>query len=680
MRLLNLLNHSLRVVYIASIFTGVALQAQSQFAVDSLKFHSIEVVTLSKSIHHNPKSRNLTPHDGDRLNHDAGQFLTQLSEINAVKKAGQYGMDPVLRGFKYEQLNVVIDGGLSAINACASRMDPPISQVNMNMIKEAQIYKGPYNFRFGPALGGSINFVTVEPAFLLTPTLSGQFSTGFESNGSVFKSEGSVALQSRKLVTNLFAGYQTADSYKDGNSVEVPSGFTRYNIGSKSSIRWNPHQQTTIQLTTNQARDVEFAALSMDLLYDKTWMTQLEHKSHFEKTLLRSLDFSGYASWVDHAMGTYDLSMISKVNSQTFGARGEALFQNASSKFFTGLDFKSQNAANSENAMPMSMSSHSMARDGTSWQDSSVEQIGWFNEFQTQWGHSKLSLSYRLDLDKGEAKELSELFKTLYNDGKSENINHSFSAGFTQIVSPKISLALWSGRAQRSPSISERYINRFPQGLDNYEMLGNPNLKPETNFQTDLIFSYQDKKLTFQATGFYAYLSDYISGKINPELPKSSMGSPGVRQYINLKQAFKAGFEFAGTYQISPHLHSTLGAAYTYAKDLKTKVPLPEIAPLELRTSLSAMLHPLELSAKLRFAASQNRIDPSFSELATPSFFLVDFDAKYHLFKSTVVFANVSNLFNQDYAEHLSRTLSSSTSQRLLSPGRNFGIGITKSF
>ena len=71
-------------------------------------------------------------------------------------------------------------------------------------------------------------------------------------------------------------------------------------------------------------------------------------------------------------------------------------------------------------------------RDGTSWQDSSIDQIGWFNEYQMNFKIQKLVASLRLDYNKGDAKALSNLFKTLYGDGKAENFNHSLSLGYNK--------------------------------------------------------------------------------------------------------------------------------------------------------------------------------------------------------------------------------------------------------
>jgi iron complex outermembrane receptor protein len=42
---------------------------------------------------------------------DAGQLLRSVPNVSGVKK-GVAGIDPVIRGFKYSQLNVMIDGAV----------------------------------------------------------------------------------------------------------------------------------------------------------------------------------------------------------------------------------------------------------------------------------------------------------------------------------------------------------------------------------------------------------------------------------------------------------------------------------------------------------------------------------------------------------------------------------------
>ena len=100
------------------------VQAQEQ---DSTKIQNIEMVKITKlNIQNHQNSKQIKVSSTQLLDHDAGNFLKNLPEISGIKKAGNFGTDPVLRGFKYEQLNIVTDGAVNAINACPSRMDPSI--------------------------------------------------------------------------------------------------------------------------------------------------------------------------------------------------------------------------------------------------------------------------------------------------------------------------------------------------------------------------------------------------------------------------------------------------------------------------------------------------------------------------------------------------------------------------
>ena len=87
-------------------------------------------------------------------------------------------------------------------------MDPPASQVNLNIVKEAEIYKGPYQFRFGNSFGGTINFVSIDPKFTEKPVFSGRLSTGYETNGYGTRNELITRLSTRKFNIDLFGSYQ----------------------------------------------------------------------------------------------------------------------------------------------------------------------------------------------------------------------------------------------------------------------------------------------------------------------------------------------------------------------------------------------------------------------------------------------------------------------------------------
>ncbi len=650
-------------------------QAQDQ---DSIKIQNIEVVKITKlNIQNHQNSKQIKVSSTQLLDHDAGNFLKTLPEISGIKKAGNFGTDPVLRGFKYEQLNIVTDGAVYAINACPSRMDPSISQINMNSVSEAQIYKGPYQFRFGSTLGGTINFVSEKPFFTDKTKLKNRFSSSYDSNGSIFRNELMSQLTSKKFNVDLFGSYNDGDRYKDGNGDEVRSAFKRYSIGSKIQYKWSDHEMTSLQVNTNQGRNVEFAALKMDLIYDKTWMAQLNHQSIYKNSLLKEMAYNAYFTQVHHSMGDPKRMMVSNVASKTYGGRIESKWGKNSWNLYSGFDFKHEQAENESMTMSSPMM---MPKDGSSWQDSHIDQVGWFNEFSKNFATSKLTASYRMDYNTANAGEMSKLFEQLYGGMKSEQLNHSFSLGYQQKFGKHSDLAIWLGRAQRSGSLTERFINRFPVGNDNYDVVGNPLIKPETNNQADLIYTFHTSNFHFQADVFYALMQNYIGGVLRSDLITGSMQSPGVRQIQNIKKAMKTGFESRAHWQFLPNYKTDLAVAYTYAEDLEKKTPLAEIAPINVKWNLEAQYSKLILGLNYRFSGKQNRINPEFGELKTKDFSVFDVYSNFKLNSNIQFQFEVSNLFNRAYAEHLSRTLSDNTQQRILERGRSFNLGVFLNF
>ncbi|NND06865.1 MAG: TonB-dependent receptor plug domain-containing protein [Saprospiraceae bacterium] len=137
----------------------------------------------------------------DRLSHDGGEILNQTPVINGIRKSGSYGYDPVMRGFKHDQINMVMDGLQSASAACPNRMDPPSSQMAPNMIKQIEIIKGPHALRYGNSVGGTINFIPTEHRYSTNGERYGRLASSFESNGHVFRNEGLLGFRERDMIS-----------------------------------------------------------------------------------------------------------------------------------------------------------------------------------------------------------------------------------------------------------------------------------------------------------------------------------------------------------------------------------------------------------------------------------------------------------------------------------------------
>ena len=217
----------------------------------------------------------------EHLAHDGASVLNQNPALNSIRKGGGYGFDPVFRGFKYDQLNIVLNGAQSATAACPNRMDPPTSQMAPNMLDRIEILKGPYALRYGTGFGATINFVPVKLRFTDESDVYGRVSSGYEGNGSIFRNEGQLGYSGKNHDVAFFASWSQGDDYTAGNGQTIQSDFNRGSFGTNLGFRLSEANQLRVSAIYNVARDADFAALPMDLRDDDTWMFNARHDISF---------------------------------------------------------------------------------------------------------------------------------------------------------------------------------------------------------------------------------------------------------------------------------------------------------------------------------------------------------------------------------------------------------------
>ncbi len=614
------------------------------------------------------------------LSHDAGQVLQNVSFIAGIRKSGSYGFDPVMRGFKYDQLNIVVDGALSATAACPNRMDPPSSQISPNMIQHIELLKGPYALRYGAGFGGTINFVGAEPAWFPDFKPIGRLSAGYENNGEVFNTEAVIGFVNSFMNFQLYGALAKGNHYKDGTGKHIPASFARNSFGTKTAVRLSDKQWLELSAARNYADDVDFPSLPMDLRSDETWMFQLRHHASFSHSRIKSWKTNVYGSWVDHFMDnrlkSLDPRMLNaetQANTKNYGGRTEVELQQGMQQLFAGADLRIEEAEGIRKRDFLMGPNAGKTFYDNAWQHGRISRGSLFAEYRYAFQDYLMVAAARLELNRAEVFDAAQEFISVYDEITQTQLNPSFSAGVTRYWGERVSASVWAGRAQRSGSLGERYMNYFPVGLDPYEMLGNPGLKAEVNNQADLHLNYQSRQSQLGFTVYIAYLQDYISSKVDTSLQVRLPASPGVRQYTNLDNAVLTGFEFSVSHTLPAKLKSELSMAYTYGQDMKARTPLPEIPPLELRFKLSGSYFADKLSPDLhiRHVLRQDRIAGEFAETATPAFTLVDVGLSYVFSKQIRLDAGVSNLFDEAYYEHLSRAFRTDPAKPLYARGRS---------
>lgn len=623
----------------------------------------------------------------DKLHHDAGALLNENPMISSIRKSGAFGFDPVMRGFKYDQINVVVDGLQAASAACPNRMDPPTSQIALSRMQKVELLKGPHALRYGIGLGGTLNFISETPEFVERPEAYGRFSSMWEQNGQVWRNEAKLGWRANKADMGLIGSWSRGSDYLDGDGNTVPASFMRGSVGFYGDFATAKGENLSVNLNRNFARNVDFPSLSMDLRKDDTWIGNARFKKSFQGRQLKAITQSVYLSLVDHLMdnGLREISprmMDAKTPAKTSNAGGrvEGEWQPGTGRLFAGLDFRNEKAAGVRERTFLMGPNEGKTLLDNAWQKAMIQKFGLFTAYSIPLKEGMLSISGRLDMNRAQALDPTVEFRQQFDEISSLQANPGISLGWQKDLNDAWQLGFWLARVSRSGSLTERYINYFPVGLDPYELLGNPQLKPETNNQLDISLQHQTEQFSISVSLFGAYLNDYITGvrtELAPRLPQS----PGVRKFVNLEEAIKTGMEWTIEHRIAPQWSQSLMAAYTYGQDLPHQEALPEIAPLDLRYSLQGKHLDGKLTSLLRWRAvsAQKRVSSRFGEPTSPGFHLLDLEAAYRLWPALTVRASVHNLLDQTYYEHLNRPIRTQGAP-LYAPGRNVRLMLSVDF
>ena len=625
----------------------------------------------------------------EKMAHDAGEILSQKPVLSGIRKSGSYGTDPVMRGFKYDQLNIVMNGVQSATAACPNRMDPPTSQMAPNMIQRVEILKGPYALRFGGGLGGTINFITEPAHYTSGSSLSGRWSGRYEENGGSYRSEGMLRWSGQHHNIAVLGSLATGNDYTDGNGEKIQGDYTRNSVGTNMAYQIGKNQSVRISAFHNWAKDVDFPSLMMDLRKDQTTMVNATHEATFLNRKLESWKTTAFVSAVDHRMDNFlkplDPRMMdagTDAKTDNIGGRSEGTWQFDNHRLYAGFDIKRERAKGVRTReVLMGPMAGRVFRDNA-WQQGQIVRAGTFAEYHIREGGWNIVGSFRLELNQSDLLDADQSFSDQYGDVSSTQVLPSVSVGTIRNLGQNLALGFWTARAMRGAGLTERYINRFPVGVDPYELIGNPNLKPEVNHQMDVTLEWKNTKASINLDFFGVYLEDYITSLIVDDIQPLMPNRPGVRRFTNIDQAFKTGFEVDVDFNMNHWFAYTLDIAYTYGQDLDNHEPLPEIAPLDLRYGISMQDKSGRFTGRgvVRHVTPQNRVSTEFGESSSPGFTTLNVEGSYRLASNWKLQAGVHNLTNVSYAEHLSRSTLGTQAGLLNARGRNLYISTSIQF
>lgn len=650
---------------------------------------------------------------------DIGDFMREIPNVSAVRKGGA-NLDPVIRGFKFDQLNVIADNGLMVEGGCPNRMDPTTSHIDADEIEAIEVVKGPYALRFGPNMGGMVNLLTINPRPFDKFQLHVKGSTGYESNWNGQRQHITVLGGGKHVFFTLSGSNSMYGNYEDGDGNLVRTQFSK--MGFNGKLGFSPAKNHVFYFTYTDffAKNVSFPSLMMDEREDKTNFYSFDYNAKNISEIIASINVKAYKSTVDHTMDNAERSIsdtafaISQVLAERIGARAEAGLNVLKGHLFVGADFYKINKDGDRVKTMLGQNPTTMnmipVKVENLWNSAFIQNFGIFGEYKKSFGSWEVVGALRFDMNSAYSDSISLMTAAtptvpsydllgINADSTSSNYsNISFNLGATKALNENMSLGLSFGRGVRSPNMIERFIILLPVGFDNYEYLGNPYLKPEVNNEVDLVFKYKHGKIgNFEVTGFYSRINDYIGGTyVPPTVQKPfTVTVLGVKKFDNLGSASVYGFEFGYSSLESKKLVVKASAAYSQgaideatvytfdaqhnatSSEIVKNEPLPEIPPLDFRVNATYKLlnNRLIPGISFRHVAAQTKVSVSSNELTSESYNLMDLSLKYKHSEVVSVSGGIRNLFDTYYFEHLNRRILG-TDLRIAEPGRVFYINL----
>ncbi len=621
-----------------------------------------------------------------------------------IQKRSASAMEPSLRSFKYEELNIKYDGGSKMVNACPNRMDPITAHVIPESVRKIEVVKGPFTVRFGQVFGGVINMVTREP----TPDnygLHGTLQSGYETNGNNLVLRADLLYATKKFDMSVDGEHRDFGDYTDGADYVVPSGFKTDSYSIK--LGYNPTTDQRLQVNWHQkfGRDIKHAGLMMDSPKDDSYLLGLDYKIKKVSDKIKYVQFKSYYSYVDHLMTNgFDMDTPrpnypgidarTPVTSNTMGGKLEfALTPRKEWLVYTGIDADVIQRDGTKTVIVNNNPATGVPLDPPTikklkvWQDAYINDFGYFVE-----ANRKLSDTYyltaglRTDYVMSEARDPAAGFIAIYGKvGQKTDITVGGNIA-VKYKKDNYQMQLAYGRGTRTPSMIERYIYRFIVGRDSREYIGNPNLKPEINNQVEL--SVQKKWKGLQAGGsiFYSYLQDYITPVLTPALISSegACGSaPKAPKVFRNVNAYQYGFDTYVQYLINDYWTIKADVSFTKAYNTTLDEPLAQVAPPNAHFEVKYEKPAYWADVRAEFVATQTDYAPSFLETETPGHTTVDLRAGWKPYKGLSIGGAVTNITNEAYYNHLNFAFVNAddlNGRRIFEPGRSFNVFVKYKF
>ncbi|WMI66908.1 TonB-dependent receptor [Aestuariibaculum sp. YM273] len=554
-------------------------------------------------------TRNLSNYRQEKTLSSIDDYLEKSNKITMIKR-GNYAWEPTLNNMTSERLNVTIDG-MQIFGACTDKMDPITSYVDVSNLKLVTVNSGQEGTENGHNIGGAIDLQLPESKFN-NSGLRSSVDLGYETNGN-YKTAGlEFEYSNEKFYLNTDGIYRKSDNYDAGNNTEVLfSQFEKYNVSAQGGYKLSNNTSIDANIIYDKATDIGYPALPMDVSLAEALITSLTYNYQSNLSYIKSWETKLYFNTVTHIMDDskrpdVPIRMDMPGWSDTYGFYSKLkLVENKHQLHFNLNGFYNRSLAemtmypNDSNQPSMFM---------YTWPDIRTLYSGFYiKDHYTLNDSESINTSVRLGfhnntIAKDEGVESLKIFYPNTTDSKNRFLTSVASNYHLHKNDYQLSFGL--GYGERAPSVSEGYGFFLYNSFDNFDYIGNPNLKNEKSIEANIKANYQFGDFTIGLESSYFHIKDYIIGEIDPSSTSMTIGANGVKLYTALDYASIFDIYLNTDFQFNNQFSINTSLGYNHGKGSNNE-HLPLIKPLSYLAELTyATTH---FNAALQFEGNGNQ-------------------------------------------------------------------------
>ncbi len=611
---------------------------------------------------------------------DGADLLRQVNGISGSRMGGR-AIEPLIRGQKETQLNILLDGSYLH-GACPNRMDPPTAYTAADTYDKVTVIKGNRTVVYGAGgSGGTVLFERDWPLFSDRSYLA-EISGGWRENNRQWDLTADLAAGSDEGYLRFISHNGEAQDYEDGRGESVAAGWQSTSNTLMAGMKLGDNTRLQLSHERVEEDDIDFPGAQMGSPYADAKSSRVRLEHDWQGEVMQSARLDLYRSDVTHLMESAMMSSPS-----TSDTRGGRLLMTANlwqTEWQFGVDLQK----NQRDATAFMLMSGMPAF--SQWPGVEIEQQGIFLEGDHALNaRHRVKAGLRYDHVTADADKVNRTYgmgmgaatpASLYNSAygvtntasKEDNLGGFITWQQRFVADYQLDATL--SRSVRTADATERYMARRSMSGD---WIGNPQLAPEKHHQLELVLSRAFANSHWQLSAWYNRVDDYIL----------RYRSANNEYYRNVAaELYGAEAEFSWVFRQGWQLDTQL--AWLRGNNRDTGQALSRIAPLSWTTRLSYQSGPWRYAGEWQLVTAQNEVCLSSAPTCggqdvrqTPGYGVANLNAEYQLSADSQLSLGIDNLFDKAYSLHESKdSVLEPESVQVMEPGRSLWLSFRLAF